>query len=105
VPVTVNVPEGRFPSEIEASAYFIVAEALTNAAKHSRAASVQVTARVDEHTLHVDVRDDGVGGANPDGSGLLGLRDRISAMGGTLQVHSPPGDGTRIAARLPLRHA
>ena len=102
VPVTVNVPEERFPAEIEASAYFVVAEALTNVAKHSRAGSVEVTAWVDDRTLHVDVRDDGVGGANPDGSGLLGLRDRISAMGGVLHVESPAGDGTRIAARLPL---
>ena len=105
VPVTVNVPEERFPSEIEASAYFIVAEALTNVAKHSRADHVEITAWIDDRTLHVDVRDDGVGGANPEGSGLLGLRDRVSAMGGVLHVESPSGDGTRIAARLPLLHA
>jgi signal transduction histidine kinase len=105
VPVIVNVPEERFPSEIEASAYFIVAEALTNAAKHSHAGSAQVTAWVDDSTLHVDVRDDGIGGADPEGSGLLGLRDRISAVGGALQVESPPGHGTHIAARLPLRHS
>ena len=84
---------------------YAVSEALTNATKHSHAASVRVTAWDDYRTLHVEVRDDGVGGADPDGGGLLGLRDRISAMGGVLYVESPPGHGTRIAARLPLPHA
>jgi signal transduction histidine kinase len=102
VPVSVHVPDARFPSEIEASAYFVVAEALTNVAKHSRARSAQITAWVEDRTLHVEVRDDGVGGADPDGSGLLGLRDRMSAMGGDLHVESPTGHGTHIAVRLPL---
>jgi signal transduction histidine kinase len=105
VPITLEVPEERFPSAIEAGAYFIVAEALTNVAKHAHAGSAQVTAWVDDGTLHVEVRDDGVGGADPGGSGLLGLRDRVSAVGGLLHVESAPGHGTRIAARLPLRHA
>jgi signal transduction histidine kinase len=102
VPVKVDVPEDRLPPDIEASAYFIVAEALTNVAKHSRARSVDVTARLDDSVLHVDVSDDGVGGADPDGSGLLGLHDRVSALGGRLHVESPPGSGTRIVATLPL---
>jgi signal transduction histidine kinase len=103
VPVSVDVPGDRFAPEIEASAYFIVAEALTNVAKHSGAHSANITARIDDGLLHVDVRDDGVGGARLDGSGLLGLHDRVDALGGVLHVESPPGDGTLIAATLPLR--
>jgi signal transduction histidine kinase len=103
VPVRVDVPEERFPPEIEASAYFVVAEALTNVAKHSRARSANVTAWVEDSVLNVDVRDDGVGGARPEGSGLLGLHDRVVALGGQLRVESPPGSGTRIAATLPLQ--
>jgi signal transduction histidine kinase len=103
LPVSVDVPEGRFAPEIEANAYFVVAEALTNVAKHSGAEHADVTARVDDSVLHVDVRDDGAGGARPDGSGLLGLGDRVAALGGRLRIESPPGGGTRIAATLPLR--
>jgi signal transduction histidine kinase len=102
VPVDVAVAPERFPREIEASAYFIVAEALTNVAKYSKARSVDVKAWVDEGMLHVDVHDDGVGGASQDGSGLLGLHDRVAALGGLLRIDSPPGRGTRIAATLPL---
>jgi signal transduction histidine kinase len=103
IPITVDVPDERFAPEIEASAYFIVAEALTNIAKHSQAESAEVTATVDDGGLHLDVRDDGVGGARLDGSGLIGLHDRVDALGGELHVESPPGSGTRIAATLPLR--
>jgi signal transduction histidine kinase len=105
VPVDVSVPEDRFPSEVEASAYFVVAEALTNMAKHSRAQHVVVAARVENGSLRIDVRDDGVGGARPDGSGLLGLRDRVVTLGGDLEVDSPAGGGTRIAVKLPLRRS
>jgi signal transduction histidine kinase len=105
VPVDVSVPEDRFPSEVEASAYFVVAEALTNIAKHSGAQHAVVAARVENGSLRIDVRDDGVGGARPDGSGLLGLRDRVLTLGGDLEVHSPPSGGTRIAVRLPLRRS
>jgi signal transduction histidine kinase len=66
------------------------------------AKSVDVKAWVDDGMLHVDVHDDGVGGASPDGSGLLGLHDRVAALGGLLRIDSPPGRGTRIAATLPL---
>jgi signal transduction histidine kinase len=103
VPVDVAVPEDRFASEIESSAYFVVAEALTNMAKHSGAQHANVAARVENGTLRIDVCDDGVGGARPDGSGLLGLRDRVVALGGGMEVDSPPGGGTRIAVTLPLR--
>jgi signal transduction histidine kinase len=105
VPVEVDVTTERFAPEIEASAYFVVAEALTNLAKHSGAQHASVAARVDDGMLHVEVRDDGIGGARPEGSGLLGLSDRLAALGGHLRVESPPGHGTRIAAALPLHSA
>jgi signal transduction histidine kinase len=103
VRVGVEVPDERFPPELEASAYFVVAEALTNVVKHSGARRADVKVWVDHGALHVEVRDDGVGGARPDGSGLLGLQDRVAALGGRLRLESPPGRGTRIAATLPLR--
>jgi signal transduction histidine kinase len=87
---------------VEATAYFVVAEALTNVAKHSGASTATVVARVDDGALQIRVRDDGVGGARADGTGLLGLRDRVAALGGRLQVESRPGSGTRIVAALPL---
>ena len=102
VPVLVAVPDERLPAEIEASAYFVVAEALTNVAKHARAEHVEVTASNDDGTLRVEVCDDGVGGARLEGNGLLGLRDRVTAFGGDLHVASPPGGGTRLTATLPL---
>jgi signal transduction histidine kinase len=83
--------------------YFIVAEALTNVAKHAHADHVAIGARVETGTLEVVVRDDGVGGARPDGSGLVGLRDRLAAVDGTLAVQSPPDGGTLIAASIPIR--
>jgi signal transduction histidine kinase len=102
LPVAADVPADRFPAEIEASAYFVIAEALTNVVKHSRAASAQVRAFVDGRVLNVEVRDDGVGGATADGAGLVGIDDRVAALGGTLRVESPAGGGTLIAAELPL---
>jgi signal transduction histidine kinase len=102
VPVDVDVTDERLPAEIEASAYFVVAEALTNVVKHSGAGSAEVRVWVEDGVLHAEVRDDGVGGARPDGTGLLGLGDRLAALGGRLRVESPPGGGTRVAATLPL---
>jgi signal transduction histidine kinase len=102
VPVTVDVSVDRLPPGIEASAYFVVAEALTNVVKHSRAESADVKAWVEDGALHVEVRDDGVGGAHPDAGGLLGLADRIASLQGELRVTSPPGGGTVVAADLPL---
>ena len=101
--VSVDVPRERFTREVEAGAYFVVAEALTNVTKHSRANTASVTAEVDHGVLRVEVSDDGVGGARPDGSGLLGLRDRVAALGGQLQIASRPGRGTHVTAILPLR--
>jgi signal transduction histidine kinase len=92
------------PAEIERSAYFIVAESLTNIAKHADAHHASVTAVVDAGVLHVEVRDDGVGGVERDGHGLVGLRDRASALGGRLDIASPPGGGTVVDATLRLSH-
>jgi signal transduction histidine kinase len=102
VPVDVTVAGERLPAEIEASAYFVVAEALTNVVKHSRAQSAEVRILVEDGVLHVEVRDDGVGGARSDGTGLFGLEDRLVALGGRLRVESPPGQGTRVVATLPF---
>jgi signal transduction histidine kinase len=102
VPVENAVSAGRLPAAVEATAYFVVAEALTNVAKHARAAHAAVTARVADGALVVQVRDDGVGGARPDGSGLLGLRDRLAVLDGRLRVESPADGGTLVAAEIPL---
>jgi signal transduction histidine kinase len=102
VPVEVAVPGERLPAEIEASAYFVIAEALTNVVKHARARRAEINAWVDDRVLHLDVRDDGIGGARADGTGLVGLHDRLAALGGRLRVESPAEGGTRIAATLPL---
>jgi PAS domain S-box-containing protein len=102
LPVRVDVLPDRFPSEIEASAYFIVAEALTNVMKHSHATRAEVRASVQDRTLHVEVHDDGIGGADAGGHGLVGMADRVTALGGRLTVESPRGNGTLVAATLPL---
>ena len=102
LPVHVELPSARLPPEIESSAYFIVAEALTNVVKHSRAAKAEVTAVVADDTLTVEVRDDGAGGADPEGHGLLGVGDRAAALGGRLRIDSPRGGGTVLTAELPL---
>jgi PAS domain S-box-containing protein len=102
LPVEINVAVGRLPAAVEATAYFVAAEALTNVAKHSRAGHAAVTASVEDGTLQVHVRDNGAGGARPDGSGLLGLADRLAVLEGRLRVESPDGGGTLIAADIPL---
>jgi PAS domain S-box-containing protein len=102
VPVENGVSVGRLPPAVEATAYFVVAEALTNVAKHAHAGCARVSARVEDGALRVQVRDDGVGGARPDGSGLLGLADRVAVLDGRLRVESPPDGGTLVAADLPV---
>jgi signal transduction histidine kinase len=102
VPVEVDVSVERLPAPVEASAYFVVAEALTNVAKHSSAGHAEVIAQIDDGTLRVEVHDDGVGGASPDGTGLVGLADRLAVLDGRLEVDSPPGGGTRLTAAIPL---
>jgi signal transduction histidine kinase len=103
IPVSVDVTGERLPPVLEATAYFIVAEALTNVIKHAGAHSAQITASVDGEALHLEVRDDGVGGASLEGSsGLLGLHDRAAAVDGELSLDSPAGGGTVVAAKLPI---
>ena len=102
VPVEINVPANRLPAVVEATAYFVVAEALTNLAKHSSARHADVVAQIEDGMLRVEVRDDGVGGASPDGTGLVGLADRVAVLNGRLEVDSPPGGGTRLTAAIPL---
>jgi signal transduction histidine kinase len=94
--------EGRLPAPVEAAAYFVVAEALTNVVKYSQAEVAEVDIHRAGDELVVTVSDDGVGGATVGrGSGLRGLQDRVAAVGGTLALHSPPGEGTRLQARIP----
>jgi len=102
VPVEIDVSVGRLPAAVEATAYFVVSEALTNVAKHARAGHAEVTARIEHGTLVVHVRDDGIGGARPDGSGLLGLADRLAALDGQLRVESPTDGGTLITTAIPV---
>jgi signal transduction histidine kinase len=96
--------EERLPGQVEAAAYFVVAEGLTNVAKYARATRARVRVRRSEGEVEVLVEDDGVGGASfaPD-SGLRGLSDRLAALEGSLGLDSPPGEGTRLAARIPCR--
>jgi PAS domain S-box-containing protein len=102
VPVENGVTVGRLPNPIEATAYFVVAEALTNVAKHAGAQHAAVIARIEDDTVRVEVRDDGVGGARPDGSGFVGLADRLAVLDGRLRVECPADGGTHISAYIPL---
>jgi PAS domain S-box-containing protein len=95
------VPSRRFPATVEAATYFVVAEALTNAVRHAQAGLVEVEAVHADGHLSVRVRDDGAGGADPEGSGLRGLADRVAAQGGALTVISEPGAGTTLLAEIP----
>jgi signal transduction histidine kinase len=105
VPVEVSgVPSDPLGSEVEACAYYVTAEALTNVAKYAHANSAWVELSLEDGRLRVQVRDDGVGGADPtSGTGLRGLRDRVDALDGDLEVDSPPGGGTIITAEVPVR--
>jgi signal transduction histidine kinase len=104
IPVDMDVRiEGRLPGPVEVGAYYAVSETLTNAVKHARASVVEVDAEASDGTLRVCVRDDGVGGADPGlGSGLVGLKDRIEALGGTFSMRSPAGGGTTVTCELPI---
>ncbi|MFF2021696.1 sensor histidine kinase [Streptomyces sp. NPDC058171] len=105
LPVTVDVRlPHRMPVAVETTAYFVIAEALTNATKHSTATGVEVLARVHTDLLTLSVRDDGTGGANPEGgTGLTGLADRVAAADGRLRISSPPGGPTLVHVELPCR--
>ena len=103
LPVRLHQAVGRLPAETEATAYYIVSEAFANAVKHASASAIDVTVETADGTLTVRVSDDGVGGADAShGSGLIGIRDRVETVGGTLAVQSPPHSGTVVTARLPL---
>ena len=104
VPVQLDVRvHRRLPEPIEITAYYLVAEALTNVAKHAHATRIIVEAQQDDTVLHVAVRDDGVGGADfAGGTGLVGLKDRVEAIGGRIFLDSPGGTGTSLSAKLPL---
>jgi len=97
----VAVPDGRLPAPVEAAAYFLVAEALTNAARYSEASTVEVCAEQRDGALRVTVTDDGRGEADLLGSGLGGIADRVAAVDGTLSVRSPAGRGTVVKAEIP----
>ena len=102
VPVEVTASSDRAPPEVEAAAYFVACEALTNAVKHGSPTRIVVRTAREDGLLDLLVADDGIGGASPStGSGLPGMADRVAAQGGTMTVDSPPGAGTRIAVRLP----
>jgi len=102
LPVDIAVAVPRLAPALETTAYFVVAEALTNVVKHAQASYARVTATMDGDTVEVTVSDNGVGGADASGgSGLVGLSDRVAARDGTLKVHSPPGAGTTLRVRLP----
>jgi signal transduction histidine kinase len=107
IPVELDVQaRGRLPERVEVASYYVIAEALTNAAKHSVASIVRIAVERHSRMLHITVHDDGVGGADlRRGSGLLGLRDRAEALGGTMSLDSPLGAGTSLRVKLPLVHA
>jgi signal transduction histidine kinase len=103
LPVAVDVSPERLPPPIEANAYFAVSEALTNIVKHSGARTAEVTAHVEHGVLRIEVRDDGAGGAEPGrGSGLIGLKDRVETLGGSIDIVSPRARGTSLRLEIPL---
>jgi len=104
VPVKLNARcEGRLPDGVEVAVYYMAAEALTNAAKHANASHVQIDLYTEEDTLRLSILDDGLGGADPSrGTGLIGLKDRVEALGGAIEVKSPRGGGTRLDVEIPL---
>jgi signal transduction histidine kinase len=107
VPITLlELPSTRFDDTVESTAYYLFAEALSNAQKHANAASIHIRATATTRTLDLEIADDGIGGATErPGGGLTGLRDRVEALGGTFTIDSPSGQGTRIAAAIPATRA
>jgi signal transduction histidine kinase len=104
VPVEVTAaPSERLPDQVEAAAYFVVSECLANVGKHAEASGATVSVRTEDGRLEVEVQDDGTGGADTEnGSGIQGLRDRVGALGGRLEIESPEAGGTRVCASIPL---
>jgi signal transduction histidine kinase/PAS domain-containing protein len=107
VPVELEVSaEKRMPAPVEVAAYYVVSEALTNTAKHSGASEAHVAVEASDDVVELSIRDDGSGGADPTrGSGLIGLTDRVDALGGTIEVTSPVGEGTTLLVTLPIEDA
>ena len=105
VPVELDLRcEERLPGSVEVAAYYLISEALTNVAKHAQASTTRITVEPKDGRLRIEIQDDGVGGADPArGSGLIGLTDRVEALGGTVAVSSPSGSGTTIIAQIPIR--
>jgi signal transduction histidine kinase len=96
----------RLPQAVEVAAYYVVSEALTNAAKHANASTVQVDVDAEDSVVRLAIRDDGVGGAHPGrGSGLVGLGDRVEALRGTIEISSPAGQGTSLDVEIPIQGA
>ena len=103
LPVEIDGPAGELPAQVEAAAYYVVSEALANVTKYAQASAVEVKVERRNGFAVVEVADDGVGGADPlRGSGLRGLADRVASLSGKLDVDSPPGEGTRVRAEIPL---
>jgi signal transduction histidine kinase len=104
IPVTFDLTiDQRLQDSVEVGVYYVVSEALTNAAKHSRATQVVVSGQTKDRTLWLSIRDDGIGGVDMgNGSGLVGLADRVEALGGRMRIKSPAGRGTSLEARIPL---
>jgi signal transduction histidine kinase len=104
IPANIDVlVEGRLREPIEVAAYYVVAEALTNAAKYSRASEVQVCAEINDDDLCLSIQDNGIGGADSHkGSGLIGLKDRVEVLGGHMHIVSPPESGTSLRVTIPL---
>jgi signal transduction histidine kinase len=101
-PLSLDAVEGRFPQQVEATAYFVACEAIANVIKHAGAMHAAIHVHFHDGLLTVEVRDDGGGGAHVrNGSGLRGLSDRVEALGGRLTIESPPGGGTRIRGEIP----
>jgi signal transduction histidine kinase len=105
IPVELDVAtEARLPEPIEVAAYYVVSEALANTTKHARASRASIAVAVRNSSLHLSIRDDGVAGADPArGSGLIGLHDRVEALGGSIEVTSRAGEGTQVVVELPPR--
>ena len=104
LPVELDVHKGRrLPDQVEVAVYYVVSEAITNAAKHAQATAVTVDLHARDSVVSLAIRDDGIGGADPTrGSGLIGLRDRVEAVGGTMRVSSGPGQGTSLDVTIPI---
>jgi signal transduction histidine kinase len=102
IPIDVNLPDRRFPEATELTAYFVISEAISNAVKHASADRIRIRGREVDHSLRVEITDNGRGGARiTDGTGIAGLADRVRALGGDLSVHSADGQGTRLEASIP----